>query len=140
MHKFVHIIQSERRLYSIGIVVILVLMSSAPQWRWLNDIEAQNITNETSMVQDPTKIDEIISGICASDNDTSNDTSNMNDSQTGDIVEIRCFLREARNAISADAANTAIQLIEAADNKLVSVLGVDNNESAFNVANTTAIN
>ena len=127
--------KSELRLYSIGIIVILVLMSSAAQWRWLTESEAQN-TNETSIVQDPAKIDEILSGICASNNDT----SNMNDSQTRDIVEIRCLLMDARNAISADAANTAIQLIEAADNKLVSVLGVDKNESASNVANTTAIN
>jgi hypothetical protein len=47
-------------------------------------------------------------------------------------------LRDARNAISADAADTAIQLIDEADNKLVSV-GVDNNESSSNVTNTTAI-
>ena len=55
------------------------------------------------------------------------------------IVEIRCILRDARNAISADAADTAIQLIDEADNKLVSV-GVDNNESSSNVTNTSAIN
>jgi hypothetical protein len=111
-------------------------MSYVPQWEWLSDIEAQNQTNESRMVQDPTQVDEILSGICASNNDT----SNMNDSQSRDIVAIRCILREASNAISADAANTAIQLIEEADNKLVSVLGVDNNGSASNVTNTTAIN
>jgi hypothetical protein len=136
MHKFVHVIKSERRLCSIGIILILVLMSFVPQWGWLRDIEAQNITNESSMVQDPTKVDEILSGICAANNDT----SNMNDSKSRDIVEIRCILRDARNAISADAANTAIQLINEADNKLVSVLGVGNNGSASNVTNTTAIN
>ena len=135
MHKFVHVIKSESRLYSIGIIVILVLMSSVPQWGWLNDIEAQNKTNESSMVQNPTKLDEILSGICA----PNNNTSNMNGSQSQDIVEIRCILRDARNAISADAADTAIQLIDEADNKLVSV-GVGNNGSASNVTNTTAIN
>ena len=113
MHKFVHVIKSERRIYSIGIIVILVLMSSVPQWGWLSDIEAQNQTNESSMVQNPARVDEILSGICASNNNT----SNMND-----IVEIRCILRDARNAISADAADTAIQLIDEADDKLVSVL------------------
>ena len=131
MHKFVHVIRSEHRLYSIGIIVILVLMSSVPQWGWLNDIEAQNKTNESSMVQNPTKVDEILSGICA----PNNNTSNMND-----IVEVRCILRDARNAISADAADTAIQLIDEADDKLVSVLGVGNNESSSNVTNTSAIN
>jgi hypothetical protein len=136
MHKFVHVIKSERRLCSIGIILILVLMSFVPQWGWLRDIEAQNKTNESSMVQDPTKVDEILLGICAANNDT----SNMNDSKSRDIVEIRCILRDARNAISADAANTAIQLINEADNKLVSVLGVGNNGSASNVTNTTAIN
>jgi hypothetical protein len=134
MHKFVHVIKSERRLYSIEIIVILVLMSYIAQWGWLGQIEAQNKTNESSMVQDTTKVDEILSGICASNN-----TSNMNDSQSRGIVEIRCVLREARNAISTDAANIAIQLIEEADNKLVSVLGVGNNGSASNVTNTTAI-
>ena len=135
MHKFVHVIKSESRLYSIGIIVILVLMSSVPQWGWLSDIEAQNKTNESSMVQNPARVDEILSVICASNNNT----SNMNGSQSQDIVEIRCILRDARNAISADAADTAIQLIDEADNKLVSV-GVDNNESSSNVTNTTAIN
>jgi hypothetical protein len=137
MHKFVRVIKSERRLCSIGIIVILVLMSSVPQWGWLIDIEAQNKTNESSMVQNPARVDEILSGICASNNNTS---SKMNDSQSRDIVEIRCILRDARNAISADAANTAIQLIDEADNKLVSVLGVGNNESSSNVTNTSAIN
>jgi hypothetical protein len=136
MHRLVRVIKSERRLYSTGIIFILVLLSYAPQWGWLSDIEAQNKTNETSMVQEPTTVDEILSGICASDNDK----SNMNDSQSRDIVEIRCILGEARNAISADAANTAIQLIEEADDRLVSVLGADNNGSASNVTNTTAIN
>jgi hypothetical protein len=133
----VRVIKSERRLCSIGIIVILVLMSSVPQWGWLIDIEAQNKTNESSMVQNPARVDEILSGICASNNNTS---SKMNDSQSRDIVEIRCILRDARNAISADAANTAIQLIDEADNKLVSVLGVGNNESSSNVTNTSAIN
>lgn len=131
MYKFAHVIKSERTLYSIGIIIIFVLMSSVPQWGWLSHIEAQNQTNESSMVQDPTKVDAILSSICAS----SNDTSNMND-----IVEVRCILRDARNAISADAADTAIQLIEEADDKLVSVLGVGNNESSSNVTNTSAIN
>ena len=111
-------------------------MSYVPQWGWFSHVGAQNKTNESGMVQDPTKVDAILSGICASNNDT----SNMNDSQSRDIVEVRCILREARNAISSDAANTAIQLIEEADNKLVSVLGVGNNGSASNVTNTTAIN
>ena len=131
MYKFAHVIKSERTLYSTGIIIIFVLMSSVPQWGWLSHIEAQNQTNESSMVQDPTKVDAILSSICAS----SNDTSNMND-----IVEVRCILRDARNAISADAADTAIQLIEEADDKLVSVLGVGNNESSSNVTNTSAIN
>ena len=135
MHKFVHVIKSESRLYSIGIIVILVLMSYVPQWGWLSHVGAQNKTNESSMVQNPARVDEILSGICASNNNT----SNMIDSQSQDIVEIRCILRDARNAISADAADTAIQLIDEADNKLVSV-GVDNNESSSNVTNTTAIN
>ena len=135
MHKFVQVLKSERRLYSIGIIVILVLMSSVPQWGWLSDIEAQNQTNESSMVQNPARVDEILSGICASNNNT----SNMIGSQSQDIVEIRCILRDARNAISADAADTAIQLINEADSKLVSV-GVDNNESSSNVTNTSAIN
>jgi hypothetical protein len=135
MHEFVHVIKSERRIFSIGIIVILVLMSYAPQWRLLSYIEAQNITGETSIVQNTTKVDEMLSGICASDN-----ASSMNDSQTRDIVETRCILRDARNAISGDAADTAIQLIEEADNKLVSVLGVNNNESASNITNPTSIN
>jgi hypothetical protein len=50
------------------------------------------------------------------------------------------YLREARNTIFSDAANTAIQLIEEADNRLISVLGVDNNESTTNITSTTVTN
>jgi hypothetical protein len=85
--SIVHVIQSELSLCSIGITVILVLTSYIPQWGWLGDIEAQNKTNASSMVQDPTKVDEIPSGICASNYGT----NNMNDSQSQDIVEVKCI-------------------------------------------------
>ena len=47
-----------------------------------------------------------------------NNTSSANNSESQSVLEIRCILREARNAISADSANTALELIDAADSKL----------------------
>ena len=45
------------------------------------------------------------------------------------VVEIRCLLREAHNAVSADASDEAIQLINAAESKLSAALGGDNKTS-----------
>ena len=49
---------------------------------------------------------------------SANNTSSANNSESQSVLEIRCILREARNAISADSANTALELIDAADSKL----------------------
>jgi hypothetical protein len=84
-------------------------------------IEAQNMTNETGG-QPTTGAQRIISTICAQESSQSGVTNAS--SQAG--VEIRCLLREARNAVSADATDEAIQLINAAESKLSAALGGDN--------------
>lgn len=43
-----------------------------------------------------------------------------------------CILREARNAISADSANTALELVDAADSKLATAFGDNNTISKAN--------
>jgi hypothetical protein len=42
------------------------------------------------------------------------------------VVDIRCLLREARNAISDEATNEALQLIDAAEDKVLSAFGGNN--------------
>jgi hypothetical protein len=126
MHKIVHVFLSKRRLQSVCIVSLLVLASFSLGWGSFGIVEAQNNTNQSTANQDTTRVNEIISDTCSRVT-SGNDTSGANTSQSSSVVEIRCILREARNAISADSANTAIELVEAADKKLVATFGNDTN-------------
>lgn len=123
-----HIFLSERRLQYICLLFLLGQASFSLGWGSLGIVEAQNNTNQSTANQETTRVDEIISDTC-SRVASGNDTSSANMSQSGSVVEIRCILREARNAISADSANTAIELVEAADKKLVATFGNDTNQT-----------
>jgi hypothetical protein len=126
MHRIVHIFISERRLQYICLLFLLGQASFSLGWGSFGIVEAQSNTNQSTANQETTRVDEIISDTC-SRVASGNDTSSANMSQSGSVVEIRCILREARNAISADSANTAIELVEAADKKLVATFGNDTN-------------
>jgi hypothetical protein len=128
MHRLVHVFLSERGLQSICIVFLLGQASFSLVGGSFDIAEAQNNTNQSTPNQETTRVDEIISDTCSRVT-SGNDTSGANTSQSGSVVEIRCILREARNAISADSANTAIELVEAADEKLVATFGNNTNES-----------
>ena len=126
MHRIVHIFISERRLQYICLLFLLGQASFSLGWGSFGIVDAQSNTNQSTANQETTRVDEIISDTC-SRVASGNDTSSTNMSQSGSVVEIRCILREARNAISADSANTAIELVEAADKKLVATFGNDTN-------------
>jgi hypothetical protein len=128
MHRIVHVFLSEKRLQYICLLFLLGQASFSLGWGSFGIVEAQNNTNQSTANQETTRVDEIISDTC-SRVASGNDTSSANMSQSGSVVEIRCILREARNAISADSANTAIELVEAADEKLVATFGNNTNES-----------
>jgi hypothetical protein len=128
MHRIVHIFISERRLQYICLLFLLGQASFSLGWGSFGIVEAQSNTNQSTANQETTRVDEIISDTC-SRVASGNDTSSANLSQSGSVVEIRCILREARNAISADSANTAIELVEAADKKLVATFGNDTNQT-----------
>lgn len=128
MHRIVHVFLSERRLQYICLLFLLGQASFSLGWGSLGIVEAQNNSNQNTANQETTRVDEIISDTC-SRVASGNDTSSANMSQSGSVVEIRCILREARNAISADSANTAIELVEAADKKLVATFGNDTNQT-----------
>jgi hypothetical protein len=106
----------------IAIIAIYIITSFS-----FSTVEAQNMTNQTA---GRPSIDDIISVICASDatGEDNNNTSSTN-STTQTAVDIRCLLREARNAIAEDATNEALQLIDAAEKELLSAFG-DNNMSS----------
>jgi hypothetical protein len=103
-------------------IVISIFMSFS-----LTSTDAQNMTNQTGgqQQQPTTGAESIISTICAQEASETGVTNSS--SQAG--VEIRCLLREARNAVSADAADQAIQLINTAESKLSAALGGANNNS-----------
>jgi hypothetical protein len=48
------------------------------------------------------------------------------------FVKFFCILRESQNAISADSANTALELVDAADSKLATAFGDNNTISKAN--------
>jgi hypothetical protein len=128
MHRIVHVFLSEKRLQYICLLFLLGQASFSLGWGSFGIVEAQNNTNQSTANQDTTRVNEIISDTCSRVT-SGNDTSGANTSQSSSVVEIRCILREARNAISADSANTAIELVEAADEKLVAAFGNNTNES-----------
>jgi hypothetical protein len=118
----------------IAIIAIYIITSFS-----FSTVEAQNMTNQTA---GRPSIDDIISVICASDatgEDNNNNTSSNTNSTTQTAVDIRCLLREARNAIAEDATNEALQLIDAAENKLLSAFG-DNNMSSSSSPSTGNVN
>lgn len=87
--------------------------------------EAQNMTNQTGGQQPTTGAERIISTICAQEASEIGVTNTSSQA----VVEIRCLLREARNAVSADASDQAIQLINAAESKLSAALAGGNETS-----------
>ena len=115
-------------------IVIYIITSLS-----LSTVEAQNMTNQTA---GRPSIDDIISVICASDaaGKDNNNISNTTNSTTQTVVDIRCLLREARNAISNDATNEALQLIDEAENKMLSAFGGNNISSSSPSSSTGNVN
>ena len=129
MHRAVHVFLSDRKFQYFCIAFLLVQASFSIGLGSSGIGEAQvNNTNQSTISQETTRVEEILSDACNSAA-AGNDTSGANMSQSGSVVEIRCILREARNAISAESANTAIELVEAADKKLVATFGNATNET-----------
>jgi hypothetical protein len=87
-------------------------------------VESQSSNNTTlgAPAQETTRINEILNNICGIV-DSESGTGSPNSSVSESAVEIRCILRETRNAISNDSANIALELIEAADKKLAADFG-----------------
>lgn len=101
-------------------IAISVFMSFS-----MTGTEAQNMTNQTGGQQPTTGAERIISTICAQEASEIGVTNTSSQA----VVEIRCLLREARNAVSADASDQAIQLINAAESKLSAALAGGNETS-----------
>jgi hypothetical protein len=127
MHRTVHTFLSEIKVQYICIVFLLVQVPFLLGLGSFGLVEAQNNTNQSTTSQETTRAEDILSDACPSA--AGNDTSSGNTSRSGSVVEIRCILREARNAISADSANTAMELVEEADKKLVAAFGNATNQT-----------
>jgi hypothetical protein len=137
MHRTVHAFLSERRFQYICIAFLLVQFTFSIGLGSFAIVEAQNNnTNQSTTSQETTRVEEILSDACDSVS-AGNETNSANMSQAGSVVEIRCLLREARNAISADSANTAIELVEEADKKLVATFGNATNETGSEGSTST---
>jgi hypothetical protein len=138
MHRIVHLFLSERRLQYICLLFLLGQASFAIGLGSFGIVEGQgNNTNQSTANQETTRVEEILSDACNSVS-AGNETNSANMSQAGSVVEIRCLLREARNAIAADSANTAIELVEEADKKLVAIFGNATNETG-SVGSTSTV-
>ena len=128
MHGTVHAFLSERKFQYICIAFLTLQATFLIGLGSFNLVVAQTNTNQSTANQGTTGVEEIMSDACNAAS-AGNDTSSANMSQAGNVVEIRCLLREARNAIAADSANTAIALVEEADKKLVATFGNATNET-----------
>lgn len=128
MHGTVHVFLSERKIQYIGIAFLMVQATFLIGLGSFDIVVAQSNTNQSTANQGTTGVEEFMSDACNAAS-AGNDTSGANMSQAGNVVEIRCLLREARNAISADSANAAIALVEEADKKLVATFGNATNET-----------
>ena len=128
MHGTVHAFLSERKFQYICIAFLTLQATLLIGLGSFNLVVAQTNTNQSTTNQGTAGVEEIMSDACNAAS-VGNDTGSANMSQAGDVVEIRCLLREARNAIAADSANTAMALVEEADKKLVATFG--------NTTNTT---
>lgn len=97
---------------------------------WPVLVESQSSDNSTvsDPAQETTRVNEILNNICGIVDSGSGIGSPIN-SVSESTVEIRCILRETRNAISNDSANIALELIEAADKKLAADFGNSTNAS-----------
>jgi len=126
--------RSRSSISIIAIITIYIITSFS-----FSTVEAQNMTNQTA---GRPSIDDIISVICASDatGEDNNNTSSTTNSTTQTAVDIRCLLREARNAIAEDATNEALQLIDAAEKELLSAFGDNNVSSSSSPPSTGNVN
>ena len=97
---------------------------------WPVLVESQSSDNSTvgDPAQETTRVNEILNNICGIV-DSGSGTGSPKNSVSESAVEIRCILRETRNAISNDSANIALELIEAADKKLAADFGNSTNTS-----------
>lgn len=128
MHGTVHVFLSERKFQYVCIAFLMAQATFLVGLGSFDIVVAQTNTNQSTPNQGTTGVEGIMSDACNAAS-AGNDTNSANMSQAGSVVEIRCLLREARNAISADSANTAIALVEEADKKLVATFGNATNET-----------
>jgi hypothetical protein len=128
MHGPVHVFLSERKFQYLCIAFLMAQATFSIGLGSFDIVVAQANTNQSTANQGTTTVEGILSDAC-DETSAGNNTTSANMSQAGNVVEIRCLLREARNAISADSANAAIALVEEADKKLVAAFG--------NTTNTT---
>jgi hypothetical protein len=118
------------RLRFIRSVIVLGFAFYPLVGSWLVLAEGQSTNNSTPSgpAQETTVVNEILNNICGVV-DSGNATGSTNNSISQSVVEIRCILRETRNAISNDSANIALELVEAADKKLAADLGNNTSNS-----------
>ena len=130
MHEIMNLMCSGGRLRFIQSVIVLAFAFYPLVGSWLVFVEGQSINNSTPSgpAQETTVVNEILNNICGIV-DSGNGTGSTNNSLSQSVVEIRCILRETRNAISNDSANIALELVEAADKKLAADLGNNTSNS-----------
>lgn len=139
MHEIVHLMCSNGRFRFIQSVIVFSFAIYSTVGSWLVLAEGQSTNNSTpsAMAQETTRVNEILNNAC-SIIDSGNETASTNNSVSQSVVEIRCILRETRNAISNNSANIALELVEAADKKLATAFGNYTNSSGSN--STTSLN
>ena len=127
LHKIVHLMCSSGRLIQLVIVLSFAFYSIVGSWLVLAEGQSTNNSTPSAPAQETTRVNEILNNVC-SIVDSGNETASTN-SVSQSVVDIRCILRETRNAISNDSANIALELVEAADKKLATAFGNSGSDS-----------
>jgi hypothetical protein len=107
----------------ISLIVIYAIASFS-----LSTVQAQTVTNQTA---GQPSVNDILSEICASNSSgNSGNITRTANSTTQAVVEIRCLLEEASKAIAGEAVNETLQIIDAAENKVLATFGGNNTSSS----------
>lgn len=101
----------------------------------LVNLEAQELTNQTAKNKQSSNISKTTPLSCDAIRLGNALTLGSNFSSAEAVVDIRCHLEEARHAIAADAADTALRQINEADRTLISVFGNNSNGGELSAGN-----
>lgn len=104
-------------------LIIIIGLCSIFTFLPLVNLEAQELTNQTAKNMQTSNITKATPLSCDAIRLENTSSLGSNFSSVEAVVDIRCHLEEARHAIAADAADSALRQINEADMTLIALFG-----------------